>query len=76
MTATQLKRIRTKLARAEALTHEAHELARAGHSDYAMRELTARAADDMTRAQRALEAWDARLAMSADAIRRDLANGA
>ena len=73
MTATQLKRIRTKLAKAAELTAEAHELARAGHGDYGLRELTARAADDMTNAQRALTMWDERNRMNAEAIARDLA---
>lgn len=75
MTATQIKRIRTKLARAEALASEAHELAIQGHADHQLRELTARAADDMTTARRALTAWDDRNAMHREAILRDLLGG-
>jgi hypothetical protein len=76
MTANQLKRIRTKLAQAAKLTAEAHELALAGHGDYSLRELTAIAADDMTRAGRSLAAWDQRNRMNAESIKRTLADEA
>jgi hypothetical protein len=72
MTAAQMKRIQAKLERARVLAHEAHELARAGHGDYSLRELTARAADDMTSAQRALQALGIRDAIDAEAIARSL----
>jgi hypothetical protein len=72
MTASQMKRIRTKLARAADLTAEAHELAEAGHADYGLREITARAADDMTSAQRALGMYDDRNRANIEAIARSL----
>jgi hypothetical protein len=72
MTATQMKRIRRKLDQAAALTAAAHDLATAGHADYGLREITARAADDMSSALRQLGMWDDRARMNAEAIARDL----
>lgn len=72
MTASQMKRIRTKLQQAALLTSDAHQLALDGHADYGLKELTARAADDMSAARRALQAWDDRMALHADAIAREL----
>lgn len=72
MTTSQMKRVRSKLAQAAKLTAEAHELTIAGHADYGLRELTARAAGDMEAAQRSLDMWDARNRANAEAIARDL----
>lgn len=72
MTATQMKRIRRKLEQAQTLTAEAHDLAVAGHAEYGLREITARAADDMAAAQRNLGMWDDRNRMNAEAIAREL----
>ena len=72
MTATQMKRIRKRLNDAARLTDEAHEIAREGHADYDLIELTARAADDTRAAIRALEMRDQRMRMNAEAIARDI----
>jgi hypothetical protein len=72
MTATQMKRLRAKLERAASLTAEAHELAVTGYAVPSLRELTARAADDMTAAMRELAMWDQRMEAHAEAIARDL----
>ena len=74
MTASQLKRIRSKLAQASKLAHEANDLATAGHADNSMRMLTARAADDMAGALRDLQAWDDRMAAHAEAIARGVSS--
>jgi hypothetical protein len=72
MTASQMKRIRSKLDRAAKLTAEAHALSTAGHADYGLREITARAADDMTGTLRQLTMWDERNRANAEAIARSL----
>lgn len=72
MTSSQSKRIRAKLARAAELTKEAHELARAGHADYGLLEITARAADDLAAAQNNLRGYDDRMRMNAEAIARSI----
>jgi hypothetical protein len=76
MTASQMKRIRTKLAQAAALTAEAHDLAVKGGGYVAgyhsLREITARAADDMSQCIRNLEAMDIRDRQNAEAIARQL----
>ena len=74
MTATQMKRIRSKLAQAAHLTAEAYALANAGHADDDLRYITARASDDMKAAQRRLYARDERFAVNAERIARDLTN--
>ena len=75
MTTSQMKRIRTKLDRARALTAEAHELAEAGHAEHAehgLRSITARAADQMDRTQSDLAAWDERNRQLAESLARQL----
>jgi hypothetical protein len=72
MTASQMKRIRTKLAKAADLTAEAHDLAKAAHADSSLRDLTATAANDMANAQRSLKLWDERMARNAEAILSNL----
>jgi hypothetical protein len=72
MTTSQMKRIRTKLDRARALTAEAHELAEAGHAEHGLRSITARAADQMDRTQSDLAAWDERNRQLAESLARQL----
>lgn len=74
MTASQLKRIRAKLAKARELTDEAYALAQEGFADSSLREITAGAATNMVLTARELEQWDDRMAMHAAAIVQDIAS--
>lgn len=72
MTSTQMKRIRARLNNAARLTAEAYELATQYHATVDLREITARAADDMAATLRALDAMDARFAANAASIVADM----
>jgi len=74
MTATQMKRIRRNIAKAVELTAAADDAAKAGHADHQLRALTARAADDMSSAQRQLNMWDRTNQANAEAIARSMEN--
>lgn len=72
MTSQQNRRIRKRLADAARLTSEAADIAEAGRANYSLREIVARAADDMSAAIRALDMMDARDRMAAESAMRDI----
>ena len=72
MTASQMKRIRSKLAKAQQLTREAYELADKGHATDSLRYITAKASSAMDVTAVELEAMDKRDRQHAEAIVRKL----